>query len=224
MNFDNKTYNNLINEKKNELIEICMKILEKDLVAGTWGNVSLKIDDDYIIITPSAISYDKLNTDNIPLINIHTLEYIGGKPSTELNLHIAIYKHRKDLNAIIHTHSIYASIFACTGKPLPPILEEIAQICGQKVMCTKYAMAGSEELVKETIKLLDNSNAAFLANHGAIACGRTLKEALTCAIILEKGCKIYCEAKKIGKIRTINKKEAKSLVSFYKEKYLSKPE
>lgn len=215
---------NIVEEKKKELIEICKKIVEKDLVAGTWGNVSAKINNEFIIITPSAISYDKLNVDNIPIVNINSLEFIGTKPSTELNLHIAIYKNRIDVNAIIHTHSLYASIFSATHKSLPPILEEIAQICGVDVKCTKYAMAGSEELVNNTLIVLKNNNAAFLANHGAIAIGRTLKEALTCAIILEKGCKIYIESTKIGKLKKLSKKESEKLFNFYREKYQIKPD
>lgn len=214
----------IINKKKKELIEICKAIVEKGLVAGTWGNVSTKIDDNFIIITPSGINYDKLSLENIPIINIKTKEFIGKKPSTELNLHLKIYEKKNDIKAIIHTHSIYASLFAVTGKSLPPILEEIAQICGPKIKCAKYAIAGSDELVKNTIEVLQESNAAFLANHGAIACGRTLKEALTCALILEKGCKIFYKSKNIGKIRILPEKEAIKLYNFYREKYQSKPE
>lgn len=214
----------IINQKKKELIEICKAIFEKGLVAGTWGNVSTKIDDNFIIITPSGINYDKLSLESIPVINRKTKEFIGEKPSTELNLHLEIYEKRNDIKAIIHTHSIYASLFAVTGKSLPPILEEIAQICGPTVKCAKYAIAGSDELVKNTIKVLQKSNAAFLANHGAITLGRTLKEALTCALILEKGCKIFYKSKNIGKIRILPKKEAIKLYNFYREKYQSKPE
>ncbi|HPC38217.1 MAG TPA: class II aldolase/adducin family protein [Exilispira sp.] len=214
----------IINQKKKELIEICKAIVEKGLVAGTWGNVSTKIDDNFIIITPSGINYDKLSFENIPIVNIKTKEFIGEKPSTELNLHLKIYEKKNDIKAIIHTHSIYASLFAVTGKSLPPILEEIAQICGPKIKCAKYAIAGSDELVKNTIEVLQESNAAFLANHGAIACGRTLKEALTCALILEKGCKIFYKSKNIGKIRILPEKEAIKLYNFYREKYQSKPE
>ncbi|MFN3411670.1 MAG: class II aldolase/adducin family protein [Exilispira sp.] len=214
----------IVNKKKEELISICKQIVQKNLVTGTWGNVSFKINENYIIITPSGIGYDRLSNENIPIVNTETSEYIGNKPSLELNLHLEIYKRRKDLKAIIHTHSLYASIFAVTGKSLPPILEEIAQICGPKILCTKYAVAGSEELAKNTIKVLKNSNAAFLANHGAIACGRTLKEALTCAITLEKGCEIFYKAKQIGRINFLSIKEAEKLNRFFKENYQSKPD
>lgn len=216
--------NKLINKKKEELISICKQIVDKNLVVGTWGNVSFKINEDYIIITPSGIGYDKLSIENIPIVNTKTSEYTGNKPSTELNLHLKIYETRKDLKAVIHTHSLYASIFAVTGKSLPPILEEIAQICGPRIMCTKYAMAGSEQLVENTIKVLKNSNAAFLANHGSIACGRTLKEALTCATILEKGCEIFYKAKQIGRINVLSLKEAEKLNRFFKENYQIKPD
>ncbi len=214
----------IINKKKIELIEICKKIVEKNLVEGTWGNVSVIINENYLIITPSAINYDNLSIENIPIVNIHTREYIGLKPSTELNLHIGIYNLKKDINAIIHTHSLYASTFAATGKKLIPFLEEIAQICGPKILCSRYAIAGSEELVENTLKVLKNSNAAFLKNHGAIVCGRTLNEALTTAIVLEKGCKIYCETKKIGRLKFLTKKEAEKLYWFYRNKYQNKPE
>jgi L-fuculose-phosphate aldolase len=219
-----KNFELSVNIKKKELIDICKQIVEKNLVAGTWGNVSCKIDENFIIITPSAISYDKLDEESISIVDRKTFEFIGKKPSTELNLHLAIYQNRNDINAVIHTHSLYASIFAATHKNLKPMLEEIAQICGPAVKCTKYAIAGSELLVKNTIPLLQDANAAFLANHGAIACGRTLKEALTCAIILEKGCKIYCKSKNVGKLRFLPYLEAKKLYLFYREKYQAKPE
>ncbi len=213
-----------INIKKIELLQVCKKIIEKNLVAGTWGNVSYRINKDYMIITPSAINYDKLTIEDIPVVNIETLEYIGLKPSTELKLHVEIYKFKNDVNSVIHTHSLYASVFAATHKKLPPILEEIAQICGPEVRCAKYAASGSEQLVKNTIAVLKNSNSAFLANHGAVVCGRTLNEALTCAIVLEKGCKVYCESKKIGKIKILSKKEAENFFWFYKNRYQNKPE
>ncbi|MCR4422111.1 MAG: class II aldolase/adducin family protein [Spirochaetales bacterium] len=219
----NSEFENDLHIKKKELISICNQIVQKDLVSGTWGNVSCKIDENYIIITPSAVSYDKLDEESISLVNIKTLEFSGKKPSTELNLHLAIYQKRNDVNAIIHTHSLYASIFAATHKTLKPMLEEIAQICGPVIKCTKYAIAGSQLLVEKTLSVIKDSNAAFLANHGAIACGRTLNEALVCAIILEKGCKIYCESKKISKIKYLSNKEAKMLYQFYREKYQKKP-
>lgn len=217
-------FNEMINKKKEELIYICKQIIQKNLVTGTWGNVSFKINENYIIITPSGIGYDRLSVENVSVVNTETSEYTGNKPSTELNLHLEIYKTRKDLRAIIHTHSLYASIFAVTGKYLPPILEEIAQICGPRIMCAKYAIAGSEKLAENTTKVLKNSNAAFLANHGAIACGRTLKEALTCAITLEKGCEIFYKAKQIGRINVLSKKEAEKLNRFFKENYQIKPD
>lgn len=221
---ENNDFNEFIKNKKIELINICKEIVEKNLVAGTWGNVSCKINDDYIIITPSAISYDRLNEKNISLVNRKTHEYSGNKPSTELNLHLALYEKKDDVGAIIHTHSLYASIFASTHKELKPMLEEIAQICGPEIKCAKYAIAGSNQLVKNCLEVLNDSNAAFLANHGAIACGRTLKEALTCAIILEKGCEIYYKSKKVGKIKFLKMKESKLLYKFYREKYQSKPQ
>lgn len=204
---------------KNELLKACKTIVEKKLVYGTWGNISIRIDDNHFIITPSAKPYDKIQIDGIPIVSINPFTFIGDKPSTEVQLHLNIYKNRSATGAIIHTHSLYASCFAATHKTLPAILDEISQICGPRVLCAKYGKPGTDELVKYTLKALEDRNAAFMANHGSITCGINIDEAILASEILEKGCKVYIKSKTIGRPKKLNYKESAQLFDFYRNVY-----
>ena len=112
-------------------------------------------------------------------------------PSIEHPLHCAIYKARPDVNAIVHTHCIYASAVAVLRKPLPPIVDEFVIRLGGQVEVAEYGQPGSEELAKNVVEALGPRNAVLLANHGALCCGPTMEVALHNALLLERVAHIY---------------------------------
>ena len=164
-----------IADARKSIIEIGFKLLDRKLVAGSWGNISMKIDKDCYAITPSGRPYDLLEEEDIVIVNSNGIKLAGsGIPSSELFLHLAIYKKYPTFNAIIHTHSIYASACAAMHRQIPPLLEDTAQISGGSIKVAKYALAGTKELAENAVEAMGMSNAVLLANHGAVCCGTTL--------------------------------------------------
>lgn len=209
-----------IADARQSIIEIGFKLLDRKLVAGSWGNISMKIDKDCYAITPSGRPYDLLEEEDIVIVNSNGIKLAGsGIPSSELFLHLAIYKKYPTFNAIIHTHSIYASACAAMHRQIPPLLEDTAQISGGSVKVAKYALAGTKELAENAVEAMGASNAVLLANHGAVSCGKSLDEALIVAEIVEKSAHVYCITASIGESFPLPTNDIKLLRNFYIEHY-----
>jgi L-fuculose-phosphate aldolase len=143
----------------------------------------------------------------------------SNKPSSELFTHLAVYKYRSDINAIVHTHSIYASAFAAARKNIPAVTEDAAMILGGEIPCAKYAFPGSIELGENVVEVMLNKNAVLLANHGAIGAGRNLEEAYLVSRILEKSASVYLLALQVGIPKPLAIEEVEKLHEEYINKY-----
>jgi L-fuculose-phosphate aldolase len=205
---------------KQQVIEGGLRLMKEGLVERTWGNISIRVDDTNMLITPSGRPYEELTGNDIVLVNYHTSEYEGSvKPSSEKGLHMEIYKTRKEVDAVIHTHQMNASIVAAARREVPPILDDMTQIVGPTVRCTEYAISSTKKLTKKTVKALRGRNAALMANHGAVCVGRDLDEAFVVCQVLEKACKAFIEAEFLGGAKTISKFEAHLMHQVYIRKY-----
>ncbi len=184
---------NPIKDAKNAILHTCQNMQSAELVIGSSGNASYRIEGtDHIAITPSSVDYSCMGVDDVMIINMDGDIVEGDRnPSIEHPLHLAIYKARPDVHAIVHTHCIYASAMAVLQEPLPPIVDEFVIRLGGQVEVAKYGMPGSEELATNVVEALGPLNAVFLANHGALCCGPTLDEALHNALLLERVAHIY---------------------------------
>ncbi|MFW9848916.1 MAG: class II aldolase/adducin family protein [Candidatus Thorarchaeota archaeon] len=199
-----------------------IKLIENGLVGGTWGNISCRIDEVHMAITPSGMSYEILTPEDIAIVDFSTndISWEGRhKPSAEMKLHVAIYKERKNIGAVIHSHSLNASTVAVTRREVPPILDDMVQIIGPTVRVADYALPSTKKIVKKTMKALKGRNAALMANHGAVCIGRDMEEAFTCTFVLEKTCKAFIESEFLGGAKTINKFEAHLMRQYYLRKY-----
>lgn len=194
-------------------------LVDKHLTNGSWGNISARLDDEHIVITPSGTPYDKLTIDMLVISNMNS-EILGeGIPSSELPMHLAIYKAYPNVQAIVHTHSPHSSAIASMRKDLPPIMDDQVSILGGEVRCAKYALSGSSELGENTVLALKDRNACLWANHGAVCVGQSMDEAFMCAEILEKTAQIYLLASPIASPIELGEKEIKHLRDFYVNKY-----
>lgn len=121
---------------RTEIIAVGQKMVQLGLVAGTWGNISARVpDSSYIAITPSGMDYLSLAPENIVILDLAgNIIDSANVPSSELKLHLAVYLNRSDVNAIVHTHSVYASACAVANKPIPPIIEDLVQMVGGALM------------------------------------------------------------------------------------------
>lgn len=209
-----------IDHIKNQILEGGERLLKDGLVARTWGNISIRVDETFMLITPSGRSYEELTGDDIVLVNYHTSKYEGSvKPSSEKELHCEIYRTRKEVHAVIHTHQMNASTVAAARREVPPILDDMAQIIGPSVRVADYALPSTKKIAKKTVKALKGRNAALMANHGAVCIGRDLEEAFVVCQVLEKACKAFIEAEFLGGAKSINKFEASLMHQFYLRKY-----
>jgi L-fuculose-phosphate aldolase len=190
---------NAINEAKEMVCNSGKQLLRSGLVSGTWGNVSYRVNGEYMVITPSGRAYETLTPEEMVLVNIMDLSYEGNiKPSSESGLHAEIYKGRKEIKAVIHTHSQNVCTVAATHREVPPLLDDMVQIIGPSVKVSDYALSGTEKLTKNVMKALAGRNAALLANHGAVCIGRDMQEAFFACEILEKSCRTFMETELIG--------------------------
>jgi len=193
-----------------------IKLLKEGLVARTWGNVSCRLDDERFLITPSGRTYEDLQPEEMVVVNYRTGEYEGDiKPSSERKVHAEIYRTRKDVEAVIHTHQTNASVVAAARREVPPILDDQVQLLGPNVRVADYALPSTKKMERVCVKALQGRNAALMANHGAICVGRSIDEAFQACLVLEKACKAFIEAEFLGGAKSINIFEAHLMHQFY---------
>jgi L-fuculose-phosphate aldolase len=208
------------NDARSGVCEAGKRLLRENLVSGTWGNLSLRMDDENMIITPSGKAYESLTSEDMVLVNYRTLSWNGkNKPSSEMRLHASVYAERKDINAVIHTHQSSASTVAAARREVPPILDDMAQIIGPSVRVADYALPNTKKIVKRTLRALRGRNAALMANHGAVCIGRDMEEAFVVCQVLEKACRVFIEAEFLGGAKAIGNVEAWIMHKYYLLKY-----
>lgn len=202
------------------LLKVIKKILRENLVIGTWGNFSIRINEELFLITPSGMDYKKIRLNDLVLMNINE-QIIEGKrkPSVEYFLHLSIYKSRTDIYGICHTHSDYAKVFSILRKPIPPVCEDLVQLTGGEVPVAPYFLPGSKDLGINTALTLKDKNAILLANHGLVTCGRTIEEALKIAEVIERNSKTILLSYIIGNPINLDKKDIEIMRDFYLNKY-----
>lgn len=215
-----------INNFRLQVIKAGHELLKKGLVAGTWGNISSRIPESNLIaVTPSGCNYLNLSEKDIVIVDLEGNVIDGTlKPTSELLLHLTIYNARKDVQAIVHTHSVFASALAVAHKSIPPIIEDLVQLAGGSVDVAQYALPGTNELAQNAVKALGTKNAVLMANHGAVGCGQSLREAMTACELVEKSAQIYIYANQIGGANVLSDNDIKIMHDFYKEHYRHRQE
>ena len=203
-----------------DIVATGQKLLAEKLLAGSWGNLSVRIDDKRIAISPSGRGYDTLAPADIVVVDLNGKVVAGDLlPSSELPLHLAIYNNIKECGAIVHTHSIYASACAVARVAVPPIIEDLVQIIGGSVACAEYALPGTDLLANNVLTAMGSKRAVLMANHGVVTWGATLKEALMIAELTEKAAQIYYISKGLGGPVLLSDEDVELMHRFYTEHY-----
>ena len=202
------------------IVAMGKELIERKLVAGSWGNISVKLANGVYAVTPSGRGYANQKPEDIVIIDDACATLDGElTPSSESKLHTAIYNACPEAKAIIHTHSIYASALAAMRKPVPAIIEDIVQIIGGRVNCAEYALPGTQELADNAVAALNGRKAVLLANHGAVCWGKSLEDALIVSEILEKAAQIAIICQSCGGAVELSNEDAEVMHSFYEEHY-----
>lgn len=184
-----------------KLIEVCNNLYDKQLVSGKSGNVSIRLGD-YIAITPTLKSINGLDEEDIVLVDFNFNTLSNGKPSSEVGMHLEIYKKRPDVNAIIHTHAPYATGFAFSDKKIKR-LEGFGQIKKPYIVSIEYEKPGTENLALSASNAIKEEDVLILKNHGVICVGENLKETESLAVFIEESAKTQFVSLMLNSVKDI---------------------
>jgi L-fuculose-phosphate aldolase len=194
--------------EKKTVLEAAQRMSQEGFVVGTAGNVSMRLRDiegrELMTITPTGRYYDSISVEDMVVVDFRG-NVIEGQhtPSVETMMHIEVYKTRKKVNAVIHSHPVFSSAIAVAGLEIPPIVDDQITYLGGGIKVADYALSGSHDLVENVISALGPRNAVLMSNHGALCVGRDMREAFTNLEMLEKTAKIYIAVLGIGKLTAI---------------------
>lgn len=180
---------NIVNRKR-EIIDAGLKLVDNGLIARTWGNISCRIDENLFLITPSGKSYLTLTPSDIVAVTIDALKYEGEiKPSSEKGVHAEVYKRFPEINFVIHTHQNYASAMSVTGLSKIIVSSSFPSLSGE-IPLAEYALPGTKKLIKNVADVLDKvkGQAVIMSNHGALCFGQNQDSAFNAASELETAC------------------------------------
>lgn len=179
-------------------------MLQRGLVSGTSGNVSARIDEARVCITPSSVAYETMTLQDLTVIDLEGEQLEGERhASSEKALHTHVYRAYPEIQAVIHTHPIYATMFAVARQPIPPVIDEFTMYVGGEVPVCEYAMSGTAELADNATAQLAAVGAALLANHGLVSVGPSLDKALHIAGLVERAAHIVWGARSLGELHPL---------------------
>ena len=186
---------------REEVAEVARQMISSGLVTGTSGNVSARTPEGDVLITPSGLDYEIMQPKDVALVNVDG-ELLEGslKPSTETPMHTGIYRARPQVDAVVHTHSRYATTLACLGWEIPPVHYMLTTLSGDgRLPLAPYTIYGTEELAAYAAEALGESrNACLLQNHGTVTVGEGPEKAFSRTVVLEEMAEIYYRARLLG--------------------------
>lgn len=183
------------------VLDAAKDMLRRGLVEGTAGNISARRADGNIVITPSSVDYRDMELDDLVLIDpggsvLQAAE--GRSPSSEMQLHLACYRAFDDIGSVIHSHPVWATMFAIAHEPIPACIDEFAVYCGGDVRCTDYAASGTPDVGTNAVTALEGRAAALIANHGLVAVGPRPDKVLHITALVERTAQIAWGARALG--------------------------
>ncbi|TVR69862.1 MAG: class II aldolase/adducin family protein [Spirochaetaceae bacterium] len=207
---------------REKIVQTGLHMIETGLTVGTWGNISIRDPEtDYMYISPSGMEYISIEPEHVVVLDLDT-NHVDGEyePSVEKHMHAAVYRKRRDVNAVVHTHPIYSSAFGVVEMELPAISEDFAQVVGDCVtVALPYELPGTPELGRVAAAALERRNAVLLPRHGALSVGPTMEWALKVCRVLEKNAQIFLLARTLGTPVLFQPEEIETMQSFLKEHY-----
>ncbi|SPM38617.1 Ribulose-5-phosphate 4-epimerase/Fuculose-1-phosphate aldolase [Mycobacterium numidiamassiliense] len=177
------------------------EMLRRGLVEGTAGNLSARRSDGNIVITPSSVDYADMELDDLVLVDPEgaVLQAKDGRhPSSEMQLHLACFSAFDDIGSVIHSHPVWATMFAISHQPIPACIDEFAVYCGGDIRCADYAASGTPDVGANAVKALEGRGAALIANHGLVAVGSRPDKVLHITALVERTAQIVWGARALG--------------------------
>lgn len=201
---------------RKEVLETALAMSRSGLSPGRSGNVSARCGDG-MLITPSGMLYEHLTPSDVVYVGAGGAVAAGQrKPSSEWHFHVAAYRARPDRHAVVHTHSMHATVLACARKPIPAFHYMVAVAGGADIPCVPYAMFGTQELARHVMDGLRQRDACLMANHGQIAIGDTLQRALELASEVETLAEQYYKVLTLGAVHLLSDAHMSDMVERFK--------
>ena len=207
--------------EKQEVADAARELARLGLVTGGSGNVSARLPDTdgLLAVTRLGLACSQAEAGDIVVADFDAepLED-GAMPSSETLLHTGIYRARPDVGAVVHTHSVYASVAAVAGLEVPPVIDEMVIALGGSIRVSEYAFPGTQDLAVNVLDALGDRGAALIRNHGAVAVGRDLREALDVSALIERVSQVYVQASIIGKVTPLPEQVVETEMALYRMK------
>jgi L-fuculose-phosphate aldolase len=203
----NNMNQDFLHQKRLDLSEACRRLARENMASGTSGNASVRIShssDEMVLITPLGQPMSDIEPQDLSLVSIEG-EPISENlpPSSETLLHIATYLARPEITAVVHTHPKFAGILAVSAKTLPALLDEMVINLGGPVSVADYAFPGTEELANSAVRSLGDRMAVILRNHGVIAAGMSLDDAVSNTMLVEHASQIFVYTSLLGETHAL---------------------
>jgi L-fuculose-phosphate aldolase len=211
-----------LNLYKQEIVKTGKKLYQKGLIVSTEGNISVKVDEKLLLTTPGGVNKGLLTTNEVVETNLQGIKRKGAlEPSSELRMHLAVYRVRSDVNAAVHAHPPVGTGFAVAGLALDKfVLPEVVVTLGT-VPLIQYATPTTDELAELVADAIRNHDALLLANHGALTVGRNLLDAYHKMETLEQFARISLVARLLGHENTLSQRDVDKLMKM-RTQYLKK--
>jgi L-fuculose-phosphate aldolase len=201
--------------EREQLLKIAQKLIATGLNKGTAGNASVRCEDGFLV-TPSGMAVEDMSAASMVKMQFDGSFEADKIPSSEWRFHRDILQSRNDINAVIHSHSMFATTLACLHKDIPPFHYMIAVVGGDTIRCAPYALFGSQALSDNALAALTDRKACLLANHGMIALGKSLDDALAVTVEVENLCEQYWRALQLGEPHILSDAEMRDVFQQFK--------
>ena len=204
-----------------EIYRLHLELLRNNLVVWTSGNISGRDPESgLVVIKPSGLRYQDLSPENMVVVDLQGKVVEGNlKPSSDTFAHLYIYRHRAEVNGVVHTHSTFATAFAAVGRPIPAVLTAICYEFGGAIPCGGYAQIGGDEIGREIVRVIGDSPAVLLKNHGVFTIGKTPEAAVKAAVMVEDVARTVFYALQLGQPAEIPAEEIARARRRYLEEY-----
>jgi L-fuculose-phosphate aldolase len=194
-----------LDTERRALADACHRLASEGLVLGTAGNVSVRADDR-VVVTPTGCVLAEVAPDEMSVVDLDGGSVEGPAPTSELGLHLGVYRAMDWTGAVVHTHSPMATAVGCVLDELPAIHYGMLAL-GGSVRVAPYATFGTEELHAHVLAALEGHTAALMRNHGTLNCGASLDAALDGAFLLEWACSLYWHASQLGEPSVLSEEQ-----------------
>lgn len=210
----------ILQNEREDVVKYCRKMISAGLTKGTGGNISiLNRDQRLMAVSPSGIDYFETEAEDVVVMDLDGNIVDGRrKPSSEYQLHRIFYVRRQDIEAVVHTHSVYSTVLATLRQPLPASSYLVAY-SGLDVRCAEYASFGTPELAEKTFEAMTDRCAVLMANHGLLTGSKDILNAFNIAEQIEHCAEVYVKARAIGDPVILDENEMKKMIVKFSSLY-----